>query len=132
MIEKIRRSKEEWRKILTPDQYKIMREHGTEAPYSCVLEKLGQGEYRCAACDLPLFRSGTKFKSGTGWPSFFDPIEDDHLEYIEDSSHGMRRTEVRCARCDSHLGHVFDDGPPPTGKRFCINGIVLKFVPDKR
>jgi peptide-methionine (R)-S-oxide reductase len=131
MIEKIRRNEEEWKKILGPDRYLVMREHGTEAPHSCMFESLGEGEYLCAACDFPLFRSGTKFRSGTGWPSFFDPIKDDHLEYLDDNSHGMHRIEVRCARCDSHLGHVFDDGPPPSGKRYCINGVSLNFIPKK-
>src|SRR3990172_347247 len=124
MIKKIRKSDAEWKKILTPEQYKVLREHGTEAPFSCALGERGKGEYHCAACDLPLFKSETKFESGTGWPSFFEPIAPDHLEYAEDNSHGMRRKEARCARCESHLGHVFPDGPPPAGKRFCINAVV--------
>jgi len=131
MIEKIQKTEAEWKKILTPDQFKVMRRHGTEAPFSCGWGKLGEGEYQCAACDLPLFRSEEKFESGTGWPSYFDPIAPDHLEYIEDDSHGMRRMEVRCARCSSHLGHVFDDGPPPSGKRYCINSVALKFISKK-
>ncbi len=131
MIEKILKTEEEWKKILTPEQYKVMRQHGTEAPFLCAWGKLGEGEYHCAACNLPLFRSEEKFESGTGWPSYFDPVAPDHLEYIEDDSHGMRRTEVRCARCESHLGHFFPDGPPPTGKRYCINSIALKFLSKK-
>ena len=131
MIEKIHKTDEECKKILTPEQFRVMRAHGTEAPFSCQWGKSGEGEYHCAACDLPLFKAEAKFKSGTGWPSYYDPVAKDHLEYIEDSSHGMRRTEVRCARCDSHLGHVFDDGLLLTGKRYCINSVALKFFPKK-
>ena len=120
----------EWRQILTPEQYNVMRAHGTEAPGSCalLLEKR-PGRFSCAACGQPLFESKRKFESGTGWPSFNDPIEGT-VETSTDRTLGMVRTEVHCANCGSHLGHVFDDGPPPSHLRYCINGIALNFVPD--
>ena len=119
----------EWRKILTPEQYAIMREQGTEMPGSCALlyEKRA-GTFRCVACDQPLFVSIVKFESGTGWPSFNDPIAG-AVETSTDHSYGMVRTEVHCATCGSHLGHVFPDGPPPDGLRYCINSVSLKLVP---
>ena len=124
------RTDSEWRQRLSPEQYYVMRGHGTEAPGSCalLLEKR-HGRFSCAGCDQPLFESRGKFESGTGWPSFNDPI-DGAVETTEDHSLGMIRTEVHCANCGSHLGHVFDDGPPPTHLRYCINGVAMKFVPN--
>jgi peptide-methionine (R)-S-oxide reductase len=126
----VTRTEEEWRRILTPEQYDVMRLHGTEAPGSCalLLEKR-PGKFSCAGCGQPLFESKLKFESGTGWPSFNDPIES-AVETSTDRSHGMVGTEVHCANCGSHLGHVFDDGPTPTHLRYCINGVAMNFSAD--
>lgn len=125
----VTRTDEEWRSVLTPEQYRIMRGHGTEAPGSCaLLYEKRRGVFHCAGCDTPLFASHDKFESGTGWPSFNEP-EPGAVETSVDRSHFMVRTEVHCAHCGSHLGHVFDDGPPPSGLRYCINGVTLVFHP---
>jgi peptide-methionine (R)-S-oxide reductase len=121
-------SEEEWKKILPPDVYYIARQKGTERPGTSPYESSKEpGTYYCAVCGNALFKSDTKFESGCGWPSFYEPISKESIIYIPDNSHGMKRTEVQCGRCKSHLGHVFKDGPPPTGLRFCINGVVLDF-----
>ena len=126
----VTRSEAEWRAKLTPEQYRIMREHGTERPGSCaLLHEKRAGSFSCVGCDTPLFRAATKFESGTGWPSFDQPLPD-AVETTVDTSHGMTRMEVHCATCGSHLGHVFPDGPPPTNLRFCINGVALDFKPE--
>lgn len=123
------RSKEEWREILTPAQFKVLRESGTERAGSSPLDhEVGPGTYLCAGCDLPVYASDTKFDSKTGWPSFYAPIAG-AVGTSEDRSFFSTRTEVHCRRCGGHLGHVFEDGPPPTGLRYCMNGVALKFVP---
>lgn len=128
----VQKSPEEWRSTLGADAYHILREHGTErAGTSPLNHEHRAGLFRCAACGAPLFTSDTKFESGSGWPSFFRPIAG-AVATSEDGSHGMRRTEVHCARCGGHLGHVFADGPQPTGERYCTNGVALRFEPAKR
>ena len=126
MTEKITKTDAEWRAALTPEQYRVTRQAGTERPFTGeYTDEKAVGTYRCICCGLELFRSDTKFDSGCGWPSFFEPLEGANLMEIEDTSHGMLRTEIRCKRCDAHLGHVFTDGPPPTGLRYCINSVCL-------
>ncbi len=129
-MEKLQLSEEEWKRRLTPEEYRVLRQHGTEPPGSgCLLKTKDPGTYVCAGCGNPLFGSGTKFESGTGWPSFTSPVSEEAIAEYQDNSLWMRRTEVRCGRCDGHLGHVFPDGPPPTGLRYCINSMSVKHVP---
>jgi len=131
MAGKLVLSDAEWRKRLTPEAYEVLRGHGTERPGSgCFVGTHEPGTYLCAGCGNPLFRSGEKFESGTGWPSFTRPVEPGAVVEHRDLAHGMIRTEVRCARCDGHLGHVFPDGPPPTGLRYCMNSVALTHRPD--
>lgn len=119
---------EDWKRVLSPEVYYIARQKGTERPWSSKFENLKEvGTYYCAACGNALFKSDTKFESGCGWPSFYEPISKSSVIYLPDNSLGMSRTEVECGRCKAHLGHVFEDGPPPTGLRYCINGVVLDF-----
>ena len=121
-------SEDEWKKILPTEVYQVARMKGTERAWSSKFETLKDiGTYYCAVCGNALFKSDTKFESGCGWPSFYEPIKKESIIYTPDNTHGMKRTEVQCGRCESHLGHVFEDGPPPTGLRYCINGVVLDF-----
>jgi peptide-methionine (R)-S-oxide reductase len=135
-MEKIHKTEAQWRAELSPEAFQVLRNKGTERPFSCGIGKNesgkdGAGVYKCAGCDLELFSSDAKFESGTGWPSFFQPISEAHVEEESDFAFGMKRTEVLCARCEGHLGHVFEDGPRPTGLRYCMNGVALKFEPSE-
>ena len=129
---KLALSEEDWQRRLTPEQFRILRSSGTERPFcGRLLDNKKQGVYGCAGCGLPLFTSDAKFHSGTGWPSFFQPIAPGNVVEHADDSHGMTRVEINCARCDGHLGHVFPDGPPPTRQRYCMNSESLMFTPNE-
>jgi peptide-methionine (R)-S-oxide reductase len=129
-MEKVLKTEQEWREQLSPDAYAVLRQAATEPPWSGrYVSTKDDGTYKCAACGLELFDADTKYESGSGWPSFTDPKDRENVTLVDDTSHGMVRTEVRCARCDSHLGHVFPDGPGPTGERFCMNSCALQLDP---
>jgi peptide-methionine (R)-S-oxide reductase len=129
---RVQKSDAEWRAQLTPEQYRITRQHGTEPPFTGpYLDEKEPGLYRCVCCDAPLFRSDTKYESGSGWPSFYEAVSPDAITERTDLTHGMRRVEILCSNCGAHLGHVFPDGPEPTGLRYCTNGNALEFEPEE-
>jgi peptide-methionine (R)-S-oxide reductase len=127
-LNKVEKNDDEWRNLLTEEEFRVCRQHGTEAPFSGkLLHNKESGDYLCTCCQTPLFHHNNKYDSGCGWPSFDAPVNKEAIRYLEDLSHGMRRIEIRCAVCDSHLGHVFPDGPPTTGERYCVNSVSLIF-----
>jgi len=132
MTAKVEKTDAEWRATLSPEQYQVLRKHGTEHRGASPLNKeKREGTFKCAGCGESLFSSDTKYDSGSGWPSFYAPLKDEAVETTTDQTYGMRRTEVHCAKCGGHLGHVFEDGPKPTGLRYCMNGVSLAFDPEK-